>query len=377
MSSVTTSNKAKPKNQSKMSVGARNTTPSTSSTSSTVRESSVPFLRQPPPVRSPTSSLRDFVLVPGTLKRYKRALHLFLAYCEENGLDDSFSFESLDSILCEYIDTMWRNDESKSLASNTVNAINFYLPASKPHLNTCRQLLRGWDRFQPKHSRPPLTYELTVVLAMSMLKGGHYDAAVATLLAFDCYLRIGELCDIRLCDVALSGDLKFGSAFSGSAVGLRHTKTGPNQFVSVCRPLVEELLSDLVHTKLSLGIPRSGLLFGLSSTQYRKIFLSTCNALGLSKYSFTPHSLRHGAATHDFLCHMPLEEILLRGRWRQPLSARTYIQSGRMLLLSVDEPQLLTLGADIVKSGQLLQIFQAYRPSSYPSYRMKQVPSTT
>ena len=60
--------------------------------------------------------------------------------------------------------------------------------------------------------------------------------------------------------------------------------------------------------------------------------------------------------------NVPIEDILLRGRWRQPLSARTYIQSGPMLLIQVKEPQLQLCGAKFGDNvNKLLDVFNFYR----------------
>jgi integrase len=331
-------------------------------------------------VTSPSlSSLRDSALKPATTCRYKRALHLFLYYCIDSDNDVELdNMDGLDLVVSEYIEHLHLTSQSKTLASNTINAINFYLPRSKHHLHESRLLIRGWNNLEPKHSRPPLTLELSVVIAISMLKGGYYDAAVATLLAFDCYLRIGELTNIRVCDVALRGNLHFGNAYTGAAIGLPNTKTGPNQFVTVSLPIVEQLLQHHVDSLLCVSNTKSQSLFNLSKEQYRKIFYMARDQLGLSKYLFTPHSLRHGAATCDYMKGKTVEDILLRGRWRQALSARIYIQSGQMLLISVDEPRLQQLGANIVlDSTKLMDLFTLYRPSIFRSSSSTSITSSS
>jgi len=116
-------------------------------------------------------------------------------------------------------------------------------------------------------------------------------------------------------------------------VGLPHTKTGTNQHVRICMPLVEQLLTHLIaHIKTTTS-SREAPLFDFTADQYRKHFHAACTSLGLSQYNFTPHCLRHGAATYAHLRGVPMEDILYRGRWRNPLSARIYIQSGPMLLI--------------------------------------------
>lgn len=63
--------------------------------------------------------------------------------------------------------------------------------------------------------------------------------------------------------------------------------------------------------------------------------------LGLS-HLYVPHSLHHGAASHDSLRGLPVEEILRLGRWASTKSARLYIQSTRAVLISIDAPKEAT-----------------------------------
>jgi integrase len=311
-----------------------------------------------------SSVLRDAVLAPGTTKCYKRALNLFITWCDGYGGEgiDTCLVEDLDRSLCIYIEHLYHSGGTKTLASNTLNAVQFYAPRTKSLLPESHLLVRGWNRLVTKVPRVPLTFELTICIAISMLKAGLYHAAVATLLAFDCYLRVGELCGIRVCDVALTSGRHFGDAYLGSAIGLPSTKTGTNQHVKITIPLVESLVSHLVtHIMSSSSSSRETPLFNFTSDRYRKWFHAACDSLGLSRYNFTPHCLRHGAATYAHLRGVPMEEILYRGRWRNPLSARIYIQSGPMLLIQVHEPTLQTCGSNINKRNMLLPIFNYYR----------------
>lgn len=58
-----------------------------------------------------------------------------------------------------------------------------------------------------------------------------------------------------------------------------------------------------------------------------------------------PHSLRHGGATRLHLQGVPLEDIMLRGRWAASKSARTYIQSSRAVLMAQKTPKALAATA--------------------------------
>ena len=94
------------------------------------------------------------------------------------------------------------------------------LPILRLQLGESRLRLRGWKRLKQHHSHPPLTWELAATFAVTMAKWGHHAEAVATLLAFDCYLRIGELTRLTYADVLQPNDIRAGSDYTGMALRL-------------------------------------------------------------------------------------------------------------------------------------------------------------
>jgi integrase len=315
----------------------------------------------------PVRGLKASVLTKQTNRAYTKALHDFLDYCVEEGVDDSDigdSVSTLDEIVSEYVEHVHINDGKLYQVSNLMNALHFYMPRCKGQLLLTQQLVKGWKKqqLQQKVYRKPLTRELTTVLAVSLLKSGHVQAAVATLLAFDCYLRVSELCNIRICDVGLPGSHHFGQAFSGMVIGLSHTKTGPMQSVAVKSPLVTRLVQLLIeqHNGVSpTPLTSNDKLFDMSVHEYRRLFTSACDSCGLSQYRFTPHCMRHGAATADYVADpLSMDAILLRGRWRDSKSLRIYINSGVFLSLQVTETELQRLGMELLtKQNTILTLF--------------------
>jgi len=311
--------------------------------------SSIPFLHN----RAIVSALRANIYTNKTSKLYSKAYQKFILYCEENGECVS-SLSSIDHSLSSYIEHLFLSGESPSLASNTLFSIQYHIPQLKSRLYESKQTLRGWNKLSPKMSRPPLTKQLTTVIAVSMAKAGYHNAAIATLLAFDTYLRVGELTSLKVCDVASAYNFDLDTNVK-MAIGLAKTKTGVQQSVVVEDRVVQQLLRAWVKGAYNHGVPLSAAdsLFGLSTYQYRKLFRLACDSVGIGHIGFTPHSLRHGGATHDFMCDRSLESILLRGRWAVSKSARTYIQSGRFLLIGVNVPHLQTIGAKLINSNKL------------------------
>jgi integrase len=175
-------------------------------------------------------------------------------------------------------------------------------------------------------------------VAVVMLHAGWYAEALGVIVSFDCMLRIGELVGLVLRDVALPHDSV--TPLPTVALRLTHTKTGPNKFVPVRSPGVSRLLSDWVVSR-RVGAAPDRKVFPFSAALFRSRFVAVCGALGLAHLHFTPHSLRHGAATADALAGVRIEDILERGRWASTKSARHYVQSGRALMIQPSIPPLI------------------------------------
>lgn len=264
-----------------------------------------------------------------TMTKYKDAVARFLDWCDEHGHDAS-TMETLDDLVTEYFHHMYEMNDGvgKGLASCTLYGLIKFMPRCEAYLLSAKTSLTGWLKLQPGRSYPPLTWDLTVLLAIRMVQNGNVRHAIATLLAFDCFLRVGELVGLRKRDVADTGDRRMGSEYHGTSLRLKHTKTGPNQWVQV-------------HDEQVIGLLRcvgestrrdSDRMFPFSAAKYRSVFKATCAELGLS-HRYVPHSLRHGGATRWHLLGHSIEDVLLRGRWSSVKSARRYVQAGRALLL--------------------------------------------
>ena len=124
-----------------------------------------------------SSLLRDSVLKPATLKRYTACVHTFTAYCLSIG-ENPPTVEDFDCVFSDYIDGVYEGG--------------------------------GWKNLHSPQSRPPLTWEVTVTLSVCMAKSGYPEHALATLLAFDTYLRISEYVNMGVKDVAVPGDPRMG-----------------------------------------------------------------------------------------------------------------------------------------------------------------------
>lgn len=302
----------------------------------------------------PSSRLRDASLSTTTLKLYDKQLLNFLHYTRLTPQQFlCIAGSQLDNRLAAYIEYLHSIGSPYDYASQALFGAVFRRPNIKLKLGISHQCLNGWAKSKTSSSHPPLTWELTVVLAVTQARCGFHSSAVALLLAFHCYLRIGELTRLRRCDIAMERDARMGSGHTRMALRLGVTKTGLNQYVSVDDPLVAACLTQWMkysathstHSVAAHTKSENDLVFAFSPSHFRTLLRCTLSSLHLSHIGYVPHSLRHGGATRDFLLHGRIDSVVFRGRWENPKSARRYVQQGRALLLTHQVPtQLAEVG---------------------------------
>src|ERR1700674_2253068 len=145
-----------------------------------------------------SSELRDAALAPSTRRSYDHNLNKFLTYTRLS-LSKLLVLPPtiIDQRLSEYIDDLFAQRGSYEYACQAVFGLIYRHPPIKLHLGESRMRLRGWKNLKTGKSHPPITWELTCVLAATMAKWGRHAEAAATLVAFDCFLRVGEMTRIE------------------------------------------------------------------------------------------------------------------------------------------------------------------------------------
>ena len=300
--------------------------------------------------------LQHHAVKPKTRQRYRQAVLAFMRWrypsssARSSPRLDDLDLSTLDHHVSDYIHYLYFTGEAQYRAVATVYGLEFLNGHVKGHLRLSKVALRGWRNVEPGRVHPPLTWDMAVLVALQLRRCGELAASVAVLLMFDCYLRVGEMADLRARDVVDASSARMGSAYGGMALFLRRTKTGRNQSVEVRRPIVRELVSELVR-----GMPPSAKVFGATADHFRRRFRAACASLGLDG-DYVPHSLRHGGATCDFLSGVPMIDVINRGRWAVLKTAQRYVQAGRALLAARDVPPVVArLGAFLSSDDAIIR----------------------
>ena len=316
----------------------------------------------------PVSSLRDAALAPTTLRQYNNNLRKLLTYTRLS-LKQLLSLRpsKIDRLLAEWIEHLYRCHGSFDYASQALNGLVFHSPILRLKLHHSRTVLRGWSRIRDTRSHPPITWEVTIMFAVTMASWGYHAESVGVLLAFDCLLRVGELTRLVVSDIIRKNDPRVGSAHPTMAVRLRHTKTGKNQWVSLNNPIVASVLDNFLRTQ---SLQSEDQVFSFSPGQFNRLLHSVASALHVDHIPYVAHSFRHGGATCAYLSGSTIEQIVHRGRWRRLESARRYIQAGPALMASWTIPAALNRDGRII--NQNLIDVMTFLQQTVPWHRRQQ-----
>lgn len=283
------------------------------------------------PMASSSSSTETLLLgarvAPATTASYTRAYDRFKHYTTHTAPHSIETPSDMDKALKHYIVYLYERSvtKSRSEAEKTFCAVLHYRPDVRSSLHYSSAMIKGWKKRHPSKSKPPLTWTVVVLLAANMASYGHFDAGLATLLGFDCLLRISEYCNLLISDVILPDNRVVGPA-PQTNLRIRFGKTGKEQSVAIWNTDVLRLLMDHLQ-RHSRDDPTTTKLFAFTAPVYTMIFRNALTSLKMGHLGFTPHSLRHGGASHLMRQNYNVEAIRKRGRWSLHSSAfQTYLQ---------------------------------------------------
>lgn len=296
-------------------------------------------------------TLTDASIAPSTAKAYGAATTKFIEWMlqyHDAAISSITDIHQFDNYFSAYLVHLYDMEVGKVAASQAFFGLNLLTPGITRMMPRSTKSLKGYHRLIPSKSHPPLTWPCTVMIALTMARNGNVQAGIATLLAFDSYLRIGELLGLRREDVAYGGDprLKAGP-INNVYIRLRRTKAGVEQSVIINNADVKVLVLSLCDT-----VAPNTLLFPYTTNSYRRLFKRVVAFWGLSSL-YTPHSLRHGGCLYDHLNGVPISDIQHRGRWQQQKTAYRYIQSFTQAAMAMTIPPSLTSSANILFSTGL------------------------
>ena len=95
--------------------------------------------------RAELGPLKSLVLPPATIARYEKAFRAFVQYLNLQKMDLSRTKTGLDHQLVDYLDFLWEDGESLSLAGDTLASVQNFQPSAKRNINQAWRMLKTWQ----------------------------------------------------------------------------------------------------------------------------------------------------------------------------------------------------------------------------------------
>ena len=280
--------------------------------------------------------LRDFTVQAKTKARYDAAVGRILPFLEKQP-----SLVDLDSIVDEWIEAQWIAGEALTYIADCLSGLHFYWPELRGMLRQAWRLFKQWRRIETPKRAPPMTAALAKAYVARAVERNQLRFAAMIAIGFHGLLRTGELMALTFADVEISSTC--------GVISLDHSKTGwrtgAKEAIAVRDPLTLQLLDVLLSAQPAPGER----IWPHSPQKFRADFQRMGEFLHVQCLQMKPYSLRRGGATYLLQAGVPLETILVRGRWRSLAVARLYLEDGMAQLpalrLSADAHALVSYWA--------------------------------
>ena len=267
--------------------------------------------------RKKIGRLKDQVVAPKTLERYKFHVGKFLTFLAILGMCFPTSFLELDEMVCMYVEQLWEDGDPKGWAGDTISGLGHFFPNAKKSLAGSWRLHGAWGRAELPSRATPFTPLIVYALAYLAWKESWVDTAVLLILGFHRFPRSGELFS------ATAGDFTLDDSLNG-VWGLPLTKSGQRfgakESLVLEDPWVVGLLKNFLEGKLP-GDSLSSVRAGIQRSRLKKLV----ELAGLGDENFQWYSCRRGGATHAFRKTNNLGWVCTIGRWGNTRTARIYI----------------------------------------------------
>jgi hypothetical protein len=253
--------------------------------------------------------------------------------------------DSYAGVLAEFVHFCWSTGAAaKGTLNSLMSCMMYVCEDARATVARAQKALAGWQTYMPSKPWAPAPRAVVYLCALLLVRsasGCDVDAGLALVLGFHLYARGGELDASRCDDFTDVDDLR--NVHAVPTVLLFDTKTGTRgipQMITVDDPCMADLFRFTVQRARArepdnpnpylFSFPKGSLLGAFKDAQL---------ALGFPQALWVRHSVRHGAATDDFVRKLrSLAEISLRLRHQNEKTSKGYLQDAAALALLKDLP---------------------------------------
>jgi len=277
----------------------------------------------------------DGAIAESTKRLYDKALRRFATF-----LGGPVTLDTIDAKLLAYWDYLLSYGEDTSTSQltcvlHTLAGVLHYHPELRGKLPLAARGRKGFSKIKPSTERDPLPRGTVALLAAQALHEGREEFATILMVSFDALLRVSEWGHLRVGDVVDDG--KSVALLLGEIVP---TKTGVKQGVELLDPAAVRLIRRWLGRRRAV-VGMGGKLFSFSREDFADELLRRARQVQLCPSLALPHCLRHGGATHMISSGFAVDDVLMRGRWKQVASLLRYAKPHTLVKIFARMPEQL------------------------------------
>lgn len=235
-------------------------------------------------------------------------------------IEGATTMEQIDDLISDWIQEKFSKGEPVNIAADALSGIHHFIPLTRKKLPMSWKVFGIWRKYEIPSRAPPITSDLVLAMSSYHFQNGNFTFGALLLLAFHCFLRTGEILQLKVSDFLL-GPEKGVVRIPRSKGGVRRNMV---ESITIEDTTVLDALEELFDLKKSLGLQRLPLWTG-SGQSFRGLFYKTCRIFFVTHLNFRCYSLRRGGATAYWQACGSLDKVLLRGRWQSTGVARIYL----------------------------------------------------
>ena len=281
-------------------------------------------------VRKNLGKLKDLTVQPRTKQRYELCLQQFFDWLTGEGLTLPKRVTDMDLLVSDYLEHLWATGEGKSVANNTLAALQDRDPNLRRKLPGSWRLMKAWLTAEIPNRAAPMTLALLDALCGWSVMKGCPEFGLSLRVAFFGLLRTGELLKLQAKDIYIT------SPRGPAVLSLGLTKSGARQGAAESVTLHDtSVLPSLYHWKQQ---SQAHAYLTVKPHAWRRLFNQAMEGLDLLSFGYRPYSLRRGGATFFFQHHGSFDKLLVLGRWAAAKTARIYINEGLAQMSEISVP---------------------------------------
>ena len=135
-----------------------------------------------------------------TRNEYKTALNRFFAFVDFRFVKKPKSPEALRFVAVEFVNFLYQDDRPLAWAGSFLSAMKRFYPSAVESMDVARQYHTNWSRSIKRVRAFPYTLEMVQTMAVVLAHDQEPFMAIAVLLAFIGFFRLGEILALRLRD---------------------------------------------------------------------------------------------------------------------------------------------------------------------------------